>query len=98
MPRSTEYSNFFTINLDELMFGNADQEHQRICEHYGIDYDRARPLVHDIQAYHQRNLDLFHRYVPNMSLDHFINLSHEQAWPLIEQALSTCHAEPLGLV
>jgi hypothetical protein len=98
MPRSTEYSSFFTINLDELMFGNADQEHEHICKHYGIDYDRAQPLVHEIQAYHQRNLDLFHRYVPDISLEDFINLSHEQAWPLIEQAVLKCHTEPLCLV
>jgi hypothetical protein len=98
LPRSAEYSRLFTINLDELMFGNAQQEHQRMCEHYGIDYNLAQPLVHEIQAYHQRNLDLFHRYVPDILLEDFINLSHDHAWPIIEQALSRCHDELPDLV
>lgn len=93
----TDYDHLPRINLDELMFGNTAQEHQRMCEYYGLDHSLSQPLTPMIQAYHQRNLDIAQRYL-DVPLDEFLALSHEQAWPCIERALNRCHDRPTDLV
>jgi len=92
-----EHDNLHRINLDQLMFGDTAQEHQRICEYYGLDYSLSRPLTPMIQAYHQRNLDIAQRYL-DVPLDEFLAMSHEQAWPWVERALTRCHDMSLDLV
>jgi hypothetical protein len=83
------------INLDQLMFGNTAQEHQRICEHFKLDYELAQPLTQSIQAYHQRNIEVAEKYL-HMSVAQLLDLSDGKAWPVVEQALLRRHAEFLG--
>lgn len=92
LPRLPEYQDVFVIDLDQLLFGNSDQEHQRLCNYYGMPYTPA--LTADIEAYHQRNLDLYSRYI-NIPIDEFIGLSQEAAWPYVAGALTQYHSEPV---
>ena len=83
------------INLDQLMFGDTAQEHQRICEHFKLDYELAQPLTASIQAYHQRNIEVAEKYL-HMPVEQFLALSEKQASLVMEQALMRRHTEVLG--
>lgn len=86
------YDSLFNINLSELMFGNCHAEHQRLCQHFGIDYSQSHQLIHMMQQYHQRNVELAERYL-KLPIDQFIAMSNTQAQPVIEQALLHCDSE-----
>lgn len=88
---ATKYENWPKINLDELMFGNVEHEHQRICEYYGLDYELSRPMTPMIQQYHQRNLDVAQRFL-QIPVNEFIKLSNQDAWPHIESAVIQAHS------
>ena len=90
----SEFQNLFTINIDRLMFDGSQDEHQRMCEHFGIDYEQAHTMLTRMYLYHQRNLALYKQYI-NVPIDDFISMSREQAWPHIAGALAQCHAEPV---
>jgi hypothetical protein len=76
------------------MFDGSQDEHQRMCEHFGIDYKQAHTMLTRMYLYHQRNLALYKQYI-NVPIDDFIGMSREQAWPHIAGALAQCHAEPV---
>ena len=90
----SEFQNLFTINIDQLMFDSSQNEHKRMCEHFGIDYESTHDMMTDMYLYHQRNLALYSQYI-DVPIDDFISMSHEQAWPYIQRALLQCHAEPI---
>ena len=76
----------FNINLDQLFFGNfVDRaiEYQRLCDHIGTVPDAA--LLHQLDQYHAKNLDLVSSIVRMPVLD-FVALSNDQAWPVIQEA------------
>jgi hypothetical protein len=87
-----EYTNLFTIHIDQLMFDGDQSEHKRMCEHFGIDYESAHEMMTAMYLYHQRNLAVYRRYV-DVPIDDFIDMSYEQAWPLVEQAVLRRHNE-----
>ena len=86
------YQSLFNINLSELMFGDSESEHARVCQHFGIDYDSSQHLMSMMQQYHQRNIVLAERYL-KMPIDDFVALSNEQAQPVAQQALLRCDSE-----
>ena len=86
------YQSLFNINLSELMFGDSESEHARVCQHFGIDYDSSQHLMSMMQQYHQRNIVLAERYL-KMPIDDFVALSNEQAQPVVQQALLRCDSE-----
>ena len=88
-----DYHSLFNIDLSELMFGDSETEHQRLCQHFGIDYESSQHLDIMMQQYHQRNIDLAERYL-KMPIDDFVALSNDQAQPVIQQALLRCDSEP----
>lgn len=90
----SEFQNLFTINIDRLMFEGSQDEHRRMCEHFGIDYEQAHTMLTPMYLYHQRNLALYKQYI-SVPIDDFIGMSREQAWPHIAGALAQCHAEPV---
>ena len=82
-----------TINLDELMFGDVEKEHQRICEQYELDYDLAQPLTWSMRMYHQRNLRLAQRYL-DIPIEQLLAIDYDDAWLVIKQAIMRCYTEP----
>lgn len=88
-----DYHSLFSIDLSELMFGDSESEHARVCQQFGIDYDLSQHLVSMMQQYHQRNIVLAERYL-KMPIDDFVALSNDQAQPVIQQALLRCDSEP----
>jgi hypothetical protein len=92
----SEFQSLFTINIDRLMFDGSQDEHQRMCEHFGIDYEQAHTMIAPMDQYHQRNLALYKQYI-DMPIDDFIGMSLEQSWPWVAKALEQCHAEPVSI-
>ncbi len=88
-----DYQSLFNIDLSELMFGDSESEHARVCQHFGIDYDSSQHLVSMMQQYHDRNVSMAERYL-KMPIDEFIALSTVDAQPVIQQALLRCDSEP----
>lgn len=73
----------FNINLDQLFFGNlVDRaaEYQRLCDHIGTVPNTE--LLHQLDQYHVKNLDLVSSTTGMPVLD-FVALTNEQAWPVI---------------
>lgn len=93
----TEHEHLHRINLDELMFGDVAQEHRRMCEYYGLDYELSQPLTAVIQQYHAKNLQIAQRLL-DIPLSEFLALSHKDAWPVVERVLDRCHSLPGSFV
>lgn len=73
----------FNIDLDQLFFSNflcRATEYQRLCDSIGIVADSG--LLHQLDQYHARNLDLVHNAI-NMPVQDFVSLSNSQAWEII---------------
>ena len=75
----------FCINLDQLFFGSfVDRvaEYQRLCDHIGIVSNTV--LLHQLEQYHAKNLDLVSSVTEMPVLD-FVALSNKEAWSVIHK-------------
>ena len=75
----------FCIDLDQLFFGafvDRVAEYQRLCDHIGTVPDTA--LLHQLDQYHAKNLDLVSS-VTRMPVLDFVELSNKEAWSVIQE-------------